>query len=340
MIADRIMRGLLEPKVSSKRRPKSLTASIFALCKRRNWYAIKGFDPIGSEDSHEADNSKMLLSALLGDKFHEEAAQILEQCEDLQVVDREFGVLCEKDDVSIYARVDLKVLTPELGLVNIEVKSMSDEIFKRWKEVGVAGFTNYYTQCQIILGSYPRIPLIFVPVNRTFGIYSEEVVKRDYRFISNLLKYKREFDDSLKSDTPPERSYGYTSPNCKNCDYFRLCWFSKIMNSTLRESGLTKGEIDSINLLFSQRKELQQSYESYIEIDDGLKDLMAFLHDKYAVSRIRSSNLSSLVVRRHGESVDKEYLRSILTPSQIKKAFKSSEGEYVRINYKKAKKII
>ena len=304
----------MESARKNRRSPRHLTASNISACRRRNWYAIK---KVAVPDTGGVESNPVLLSKFRdGNMAHSDIKNMLEQA-GLPVLGEEFDVYCG----SIHARIDAATSIPGLGDTNIEFKTMANGSFIRFVKEGIISFPSYYAQCQVILGSKPKRPLILWAKNKNTSEFSDEVVERDEDFIEQLKTRKKDFDAQLETNYPPERDYSYNSYECKNCEYRFMCWFTTIMKGTLFKSDLSPAEKKSVDALVSKLKATKPNYTSYIFYDTALKDYIAMLHSRHSVDRIKLLNVNSSMVKSQRETPDLDYIKSVLTEEECSLAF-------------------
>jgi len=314
IITNKFYGGLMESARKNRRSPRHLTASNISACRRRNWYAIK---KVTVPDSEGVESDPILLSKFRdGNMAHLDIKNMLKQA-GLPVLGEEFDVYCG----DIHARIDAATSIPGLGDTNIEFKTMANSSFLRFVKEGIISFPSYYAQCQVILGSEPKRPLILWAKNKNTSEFSDELVERDEDFIEQLKTRKKNFDTSLEADYPPERDYSYNSYECKNCEYLFKCWFTTIMRRTLFSSDLSPTEKKSVDNLVSKLKEAEPSYNHYLFYNIALKDYIAMLHTRHSADRVKLQNVNSSMVKSQRETPNLDYIKSILTDEQYSLAF-------------------
>lgn len=344
MIVDKVYQGVVEESQRNRRRSKALTASIVSSCRRLNWYVIKGVK--GKEYEVEAES---ILIGQEGNLHHDAVRELLSKTPGIIVSDEEFGVVGS----DIYARVDVMIQIncedcdrrencwwfeehghPIGGLHNVEVKSMTDANFKIFGIRGTKAFPAHYAQCQVMLSSTPRRPLIVLAKNRLTGALEEELLPFDEEEIAKLAQIKKEFDESLQGNEPPEREYGYTSVECEGCDFRFKCWFSQIRKETAFEKDLSVGERERIRAFIKHLQGLEEEKDRYYALEGALKDYVAMLHIRHSVDKIKVPGVSSSLVRFMKEQPNLDYIRGILSEEEYDLALPEIPVIYYRTGIK------
>lgn len=324
IITDRIYKGLVEldkdRRRSYKRKTHSVTASTIQGCRRANWYAIKDLKP---DKSYEQD--PLVLSKFRdGNKSHIEVGVLMSDC-GIKVLRREIDKTCK----GVFVRVDYEV---ELDgqAYNLEYKTMAPGSFSTFLRYGIVAFPGYYAQCQLMAGSEPLLPSIVLCKNKGTSDYQDELIKLDWEFVDNLAKIKEDFDKSIELDMPPERDFSYNSAPCAGCEFRFRCWFSRIRRDVILEKDLSENEKKVVDAFYQDIQDNYDSYSKYLESDQELKNYIAFLHTKHAVSHIKLEGITSSLVQSSRQSYDMDYIRSLLTKEQIDEAIKFKENKFFR----------
>lgn len=328
IIVDRIYKGLLEldedqrEEYRKKKRvhKRSLTASIIEGCRRANWYAIKDLRP---DKSFERD-PVMLSKFRDGHKAHIDLGVLLYDC-GIKILGREIDNTCK----GVFVRIDYRIQIDGQAY-NLEYKTMDGRPFATFLKYGIVAFPGYLAQCQLMAGSEPLLPSIVLCKNKGGSDYGEEFIKPDWEFIDNLAKIKEDFDEDIDSNTPPERPFDYNSAPCGGCEYRFWCWFSKIRSEVIIERDLNENEKAVVDTLYQTMQDNYETYNKYLGAESELKNYIAFLHTKHAVSKVKLTGITSSLVETRVQSYDMDYIRSMLTLEQIGEAIKFRENKYFR----------
>ena len=324
IVTDRIYKGLVEHdearRKTYKRKTKSLTASAIKGCRRANWYAIKELKP---DKSYERD-PLMLSKFRDGNEAHEGLLRLLSDC-GIKVIGREIGNTCN----GVYVRIDYRIKLDD-QVYNLEFKTMADASFGTFLRYGIVAFPGYLAQCQLMAGSKPLFPSIVLCKNKSSSDYMDELIKPDWEFIDNLAKIKEDFDKSIELDMPPDRDMGYNDPQCEGCEFRFRCWFSKIRDDILFERDLSKQEKTVVDTFYQAIQDNYKSFDKYVESEQELKNYIAFLHTKHAVSKVKLEGINSSMVQTRRQSYDMDYIKSLLTKEQIEEATKYGESKFFR----------
>lgn len=276
--------------------------------------------------AEEVEPNPILLSKFRdGNIAHQELEDLLREA-NLPLLDSEFGALCG----DIYCRVDALTELPDLGRANIEFKTMSNSNFNTFLRYGIEAFPGYYAQCQVILGSEPRRPLILWAKNKNTSEYADEFVEPDEDFIDKLKQKKLEFSRDISQDYPPEREFSYNSPECKTCEFRFKCWFATIMRRTLLPNDLSPNEVRVIDKLILKLKRLLPLFREYVNSENILRDYIAMLHAKHSVDRVKLPCITSTSVSQTKEIPNLDYIKSILTDEEYELAFSEVNNKYFR----------
>ena len=330
ILAEKIYTGLVTAKDREdqehnrkRRTAHSLTASIITACRRANWYNFKRV----SADKEYSTDPVLLSKFWDGTVEHALLSELFDRVE-VKVIDREFGKVCK----GIYARVDY-LIELEGVQYDLEFKTCDESTFSTFCKYGIQAFPGYYAQCQVMLGAKPFRPLIFAMKCKGTSEYEDEEVERNPGYIGNLVRIKDEFNVSLKGSTPPEREFGYNSGMCTGCEHKFKCWFSHLRSEILTEGNLTENETLTVNKFFLELRQHLEGYNNYIKFEEGLKDYIAFLHTKHAVSKVKLNGITSSAVTTNREHCNTNYVKSILSEEQLNLAFTVGKSEFFRTIY-------
>jgi len=327
LLSDKIYRGLTELQKQSekeylerKNRTKSLTASTITptACRRLNWYSLrrvvldseKQYDPVVLSKFRDGNDAHEFLKYVFMDISTIKGAEV-------KVLDEEYG----KTFKGIYARVDYMIKLEELGVCDLEFKTGGGNTYGAYISHGLESLPGYYAQAQVIANSKPRRPCIFLMKCKDSSEYEDEIVKPNEEYANKLVKIKEQFDSQMLTDEPPDRGFGYNSDECKGCEFLFRCWFSFIRADTMLERDLSATEKKAVNSLYKSMEDHSEAYGNYVRAERELKDYIAFLHTKHAVSKVRLDGITSSMVNSRTTDVDKEFIRSVLTEEQAEKAF-------------------
>jgi len=337
-------------KRRSNRKP-SLTASIITACPRLNWYKFKGIMapvPDDIDDAEEYSGDPLLLLKFWdGDRIHEDTADLMEES-GVHVYAEEFGVTCH----DVYARVDAGILLDcddcdektqkkcpwykegETRVKHrVEVKSMNGNTARIFSDSGIRAFPSYYAQAQITVGAEPVTPTIFLVKDKDSSAYMEELVIPDPPYIEELVEAKRRFDEDFMNDYPPERPNNYTSDECKGCDFYYRCWFSHIIDVTVKESIIKQEEYEIIQKFYNLLVENRKAYDDYVLYHESLRSYIALLHNRYAGRRVKIApfGINSVMVNFiKSTNVDKDALDRILSDEEKDEVFYDTEVTFFR----------
>lgn len=324
IVTDRIYKGLVSlekaRKASYKRKTGSLTASVILSCRRASWYAIKDLKP---DRSHELD-PLVLLRFRDGNESHIKIGILLVDC-GIKVIGREIDNTCK----GIFVRIDYRIQLDGQDY-NLEFKTMAPGPFSTFLKYGIAAFPSYFAQCQLMAGSEPVLPSIVLCKNKGTSDYQDELIKLDWEFIDNLARIKEDFDKNLELDIPPERDFSYNSAPCAGCEFRFRCWFSKIRNDVVLEKDLSQNERKVVDKFYQDIQDNYEAYNKYLESDGELKNYIAFLHTKHAVSKIKLEGITSSLIKTSRQDYDMDYIRSLLTREQIDEAIRYKENKFFR----------
>jgi len=326
ILSDKIYKGLTlinqaqrEEWGKRKRKAKGLTASIITACRRSNWYNLKN---IKGDEENEID-PELLAIFRDGNDHHEFLGQLLEDI-GIKVIDTEYTKMCQ----GISTRVDRMVKIDDI-VYDLEFKTTDNVAsFNTFVNYGTVAFPGYYAQAQVILGSVPKRPLI--ELFKCGGKYCDELVEINEDYIANLVKVNEEFISSMVTDTPPEKDFTYNSTQCEGCEHKFKCWFSYLRMDTIREKDLSKEEKKVIDSLYNNISELSGKVDEYNESYKTLKDYIAYIHTKHAVSKVKLNGITSSMVITNREYEDKEYIKSILSGEQLDLAFYTKPNKFFR----------
>ena len=324
IITDRIHKGLVEiekeRRKTYKTKTKSLTASGIQGCRRARGYVIKDLKP---DRSYEPD-PLALLKFRDGNKAHVEVGVLMFDC-GIKIIGREIDSNCK----GVFVRIDYKV---QIGSqpYNLEFKTMDSGPYNTFLKYGIVAFPGYHAQCQLMAGSEPLLPSIVLCKNKGSSDYMDELIKPDWEFIDGLVETKEDFDRNIGLDILPERDFEYGSPQCAGCEYRLRCWFSRIRNDVILEKDLGENEKKVIDTFYQGIQDNYDSYSKYLESEQELKNYIAFLHTKHAVSHIKLEGITSSLIQSSRQSYDMDYVRSLLTKEQIDEAIKYKENKFFR----------
>lgn len=333
LLTDKIYKGLVEIQRleseeyrNKKKHSEGLTASALPpyACRRSLWYTKKR---IRQDEAYEPD--PLLLSKFKDGKDAHEGLGSFFTSLGIKVIDREFSVNFK----GIYARVDYKIKL-DGKVYNLEFKTGSDDSFHTFCKYGTQAFPAYYGQAQVILGAQPQFPYIELMKNKNTSAYFDEIVEPNLEYQSNLEKMNAEFCNILLEDVPPERDFGYNSRECSGCEFRFKCWFSHLRADVLKESDLSPSEKKVVGYLLGILDTNMESYNTYLDADKEIRDVVAFLHTKHAVGKVKIDRVTSSAVETHRETPDTEYIRSILSEEQTKLAFRKKESKFFRTTIK------
>ena len=326
IVTDRIYAGLIEnervSKASYVRKTHSLTASTISVsgCRRANWYAIKNVKP---DRTFEPD--PVLLSKFWdGKKAHAALGALFYDCK-IKILGREIVTDCK----GIYVRIDYRIEIDGITY-NLEFKTMIEGSFNNFVKFGIVSFPGYYAQCQVMSGSNPLLPSIVLAKCKGSSDYWDELITPDWDFIDSLVDVKGDFDVAIESGTKPPRGFDYHSQACKSCEFRVKCWFYKLRKDTVLERDLNPRETSVINHLYKIIQDSGAAFDIFVEAEKELKNYIAFVHTEHGVSGIKLDGINSTWVTSHPQSYDMDYIRSILTEEQLKKAIKHGTNNYFR----------
>ena len=296
---------------------KSLTASIVTACRRANWYRFHNIRPEGES------LPVSLLSRFRDGNIAHESLRPLFRDAGVLVLKEEFG----KVGLGIYVRVDYLIKAKGI-LYDVEFKTMAKSSFDKFLDYGVIAFPSYYSQCQVILHAEPIRPLVFLCKCKDSSAYEDQLVEPDEE-TAKLLKISNDaFVNDLNSQSPPEKPYGYSSVQCKGCEWKFRCWFSMLTKDKLEEKDLEKSEAEAVTYFYRKMQENRANYLNYLSAEQDLKNYIAFLHTKHGVSSIRLVGVRSVFVHQTREKENKVYVRSILTPEEQAIAFSPTYSKF------------
>lgn len=329
ILTDRIYEGLVKHEKSerlayrkrTKGKPKSLTASIiWSVCRRARGYEARDLRP---DQSHELDPAT--LSRFWDGKVEHQVLRYLFKDCGIQVIDEEISNTCQ----GVYVRIDYRIKI-DGQIYNVEFKSMNPSSYSVFLSHGIVAFPGYYAQCQLMAGSSPRFPSLVLCKSKGESEYEDEIIKPDWDFIDELAKRKEDFDNVLTSGTLPERDFEYNSAQCEGCEYRFRCWFSRIRDEVLVERDLGKNEKKVVDSLYQGMQDNYDNFSKYLESEANLKNYIAFLHTKHAVSKVKLEGITSSLVRTNPVSYDMDYIFSLLAVEQIEKATKHKTNKFYR----------
>ena len=324
VLADRIFSGLVaqdrEAKANYKRKTHSVTASTIRGCRRANYYAIKDLKP----DSTYEVNPLTLSKFWDGKKAHLQLGEFLRLC-GIKIKAREVVSECK----GIYIRFDYIVGVDGTDY-KLEFKTMDSGPFNTFVRYGIVAFPGYHAQCQLMAGAEPQIPSLVLCKNKGTSDYMDEIIVPDWEFIDHLAEIKTQFDGDILRGKPPARDFTYHSTECAGCEYRVRCWLSKLRNEILMEKDLSETEKKAIDTFYTTMDDNAEAYDGYLEAERELKNYIAFLHTKHAVSRVKLEGINSTSVVTHPQRYDMDYIWSILTEEQREKATIRGESRYIR----------
>lgn len=173
----------------------------------------------------EVERSVALETAAEEGNLHETAIKEKLRAEGYKVYDEQREYVLDLETFALVGHIDGKVASQTGELALLEVKSMSDGQFYKWRKHGFEAFPHYYAQLAAYLSVTLMDNCLYVVKDRNSGYTVRTMVNKgnaEDRF-NHILKKLIHVEDLAQQGKCAEAVFDADSVECKQCEYKYRC---------------------------------------------------------------------------------------------------------------------
>lgn len=264
----------------------------------------------------EVERSVALETAAEEGNLHEQAVKAKLRAEGWKVYDEQLELIVEQPTFKLIGHIDGKVASQIGEIALLEVKSMSDGQFMKWKRQGFDAFPSYLAQLVCYLSVTGLSNCLYAVKNRNSGYLDKRLINRSADVplgsLDSIIVKLTHVEDLAQQGKCAEAVYDYDSAECKWCEYKYRC--IPIYEPSLQDSQ----KLTEAVATYREGKQLAEESDKLIETAKWV------FKEHTEASGQKKWSFGGIAVRQQQgrSSLDTSVLETMLTGDQLKSATK------------------